>query len=123
METTHVEVPADRRASGRTTAAIGVAVAAVALVFAFNATDAHSTWFGVFKLIHVSGAVFWVGGGILLTVLALRAERAGDPNEMATITRQAAFVGERPQTTSATRTRSRACRSHGSSRPRRSASG
>ena len=95
METTRVGVPAGRRGSGAVTAAVGVAVAALAIVFAFNATDAHSTWFGVFKLVHVGGAVFWVGGGVLLTVLALRAERAGDPDEMATIARQAMFVGER----------------------------
>jgi uncharacterized membrane protein len=97
METPHItEAPADSRVSSNTlTAAIGLVVAAVALVFAFNATDAHSTWFGVFKLIHVSVAVFWIGGGLLLTALALKAERAGEPEEMATIARQAAFVGER----------------------------
>ena len=46
-------------------------------------------------LIHVSVAVFWVGGGLLLTVLALRAERAKSPEEMAHIARQAVFAGER----------------------------
>jgi len=45
--------------------------------------------------VHVTGAVLWVGGGLTLTILALRAERARDPQEMATIARQAAFVGER----------------------------
>jgi uncharacterized membrane protein len=95
MDTSHVEAPADRRSSGLATAAIAAAVAAVALVFAFNATDAHSSWFAVFKTIHVSVAVFWVGGGILLTALAMRAELAGDADELATIARQAAFVGER----------------------------
>jgi uncharacterized membrane protein len=34
-------------------------------------------------------------GGLLLTVLGLRAERAQDPNEMATLARQAAFAGEK----------------------------
>jgi uncharacterized membrane protein len=77
------------------TAAIGLVVAAVGVVFAFHATDAATHWFALFKLIHVSVAVFWVGGGLMLTVLALRAERADDPDELATIARQAAFVGER----------------------------
>ena len=40
-------------------------------------------------------AVFWVGGGLLLTILGLRAERSTDPMEMATLARQAAFAGER----------------------------
>jgi uncharacterized membrane protein len=96
METSQTaEVPADRRASSYITAAIGLAVVVGGILFAFNATDASSHWFALFKLIHVSVAVFWVGGGILLTVLALRAERSGSPEELATIARQAAFVGER----------------------------
>jgi len=96
MDTPHaVEAPAARRASGPLTVAIGVAVAAVALAFALDATDAHSHWFAVFKLIHVLVAVFWVGGGLMLTLLALRAERSGEPAELATIAKQAAFVGER----------------------------
>jgi uncharacterized membrane protein len=96
METPHAtEAPAESRSSAPVTVAIGIAVAAVAVVFAFNATDASSHWFALFKLIHVSVAVFWVGGGILLTVLALRAERSGNAHELATIARQAAFVGEK----------------------------
>jgi uncharacterized membrane protein len=95
METTHVEAPAAGNASAKTTAAIGLAVAAVGLVFALNTTDAPSHWFAVFKLIHVGVAVFWVGGGIALTVLALKAERSGTPDDMATIAKQAAFIGER----------------------------
>ena len=71
METTHtVEAPATR-ASTWLTVLVGACVAAVALAFALNATDAHSHVFAVFKLIHVGVAVFWVGGGVLLTVLAM----------------------------------------------------
>jgi uncharacterized membrane protein len=40
-------------------------------------------------------AVFWVGGGLTLTVLGLRAESLDDPREIATLARQAAFVGEK----------------------------
>jgi uncharacterized membrane protein len=90
------EAPADRRlSSGMVTAAIGAVVAVVGIVFAFNATDAPTHWFALFKLIHVSVAVFWVGGGLAITVLALRAERSRKPEEMATIAGQAAFIGER----------------------------
>ncbi len=77
------------------TPAIGFAVVAVGLLFAFKATDISTTWFGIFKLVHVGVAVFWVGGGLLLTVLAMRAERADDPEEIAAIARQATFAGEK----------------------------
>ena len=96
MDTTPLaEVPRPNRSSSWVTAVVAVALVAVALTFALNATDASSNWFAVFKLIHVSVAVFWVGGGLLLTVLAMRAERAGSPEEIATIARQAAYAGEK----------------------------
>jgi uncharacterized membrane protein len=97
MDTTPVtDVPRDDSSASRwITVGVGLAVAAVGLVFALNTSDAPSHWFAVFKLIHVSVAVFWVGGGLTLTALALWAETKNDPEEMATIARQAAFVGER----------------------------
>jgi uncharacterized membrane protein len=94
METTS-SVQAPERARGWVTPAIALAVVGLGLLFAFKATDASTTWFGVFKLIHVAVAVFWVGGGILLTALAIRAEGADSPEELATIARQATFVGEK----------------------------
>jgi uncharacterized membrane protein len=97
METPHAtEPPAERGLpSGPVTAAIGLAVAIVALIFLFNTSAYPSHWYFLFKLVHVTGAVIWVGGGTTLTILAMRAERSSDPLEMATIARQAAFVGER----------------------------
>ncbi len=96
METTSAQTPArDTGVSTWITIGVGLAVAAVALVFALNATDAHSGWYAVFKLVHVGTAIFWVGGGMLLTALGLRAERSDDPREIATIAQQAAFAGER----------------------------
>jgi uncharacterized membrane protein len=96
METTPAtEVPRDSRASTWVTVAVAAAVLALGLTFALNTTDAPSHWFAVFKWIHVSVAVFWVGGGLLLTVLAMRAERAGSPEELLSIARQAAFAGEK----------------------------
>ncbi len=94
MDTTSHAQPAGR--PNWITPAILLALIGVGLLFAFKATDAnHSTWFGIFKLIHVSVAVFWVGGGLLLTALAIRAQRSDDPGELATIARQATFVGEK----------------------------
>ena len=94
METTS-PVQVTERGRSWITPAIGLAVLAVGLLFAFEATDARTTWFGVFKLIHVGVAVFWVGGGLLLTALALRAERSKDPDDLVTVARQATFVGQR----------------------------
>ena len=94
METTSA-AQAPERGRSWTTPAIGLAVVAIGLLFAFKATDAGTTWFGVFKLVHVGVAVFWVGGGLLLTALAVRAERSDEPEELATIARQATFVGEK----------------------------
>jgi uncharacterized membrane protein len=95
METSHSAASADRRLSNTVTALIGLAVAIVAIVFIFHTNVFTSHWYAFFKVVHVAGAVFWVGGGLTLTVLALRAERRSDPAEMAMIARQAAFVGER----------------------------
>ena len=97
MDTTPI-TDAPRSDSGLSrwiTVGVGLAVAAVGLIFALNTTDAPSHWFAVFKIIHVGLAVFWVGGGLTLTVLALWAQTKDDPEEMATIARQAAWIGER----------------------------
>ena len=95
MDTPHpAEAAADRRASNTVTVVVGLAVLALGLVFVFN-SNLFSDWYAFFKWVHVSGAVLWVGGGLTLTILALRAERSSDPTEMALIARQAAFVGER----------------------------
>jgi uncharacterized membrane protein len=87
--------PADRRLSNIVTALVGLAVAIVAIVFVLETNVFTSHWYALFKVVHVTLAVFWVGGGLTLTVYALRAERASDPAEMAMVARQAAFVGER----------------------------
>ena len=94
MESTSAVQVAERGRSWITTA-VGLALVGAFLLFAFKATDTSTTWFGIFKLVHVAVAVFWVGGGVLLTALAIRAERADDPEQLATIARQATFVGEK----------------------------
>ena len=44
---------------------------------------------------HVILAVVWVGGGVLLTILAIRAQRESDPRAVVTVAQQAAFAGEK----------------------------
>jgi uncharacterized membrane protein len=80
--------------SRQLTAAIGLTVAVVALVFALESAW-YGNWYAIFRVVHVSVAVFWVGGGILLTVLGLKAEMSDDPNEIALLARWAAWTGER----------------------------
>ncbi len=94
METTSSTAPAARGMSARVTIGVGVAVVFFAILFAFNSAW-YGHWYALFRVIHIVMAVFWVGGGLLLTILGLRAERSTDPMEMATLARQAAFAGER----------------------------
>jgi uncharacterized membrane protein len=94
MEQTSSTTPAARSTSARLTIGVGLAVVFFAVLFAFNSAW-YLHWYAFFRVIHVVLAVFWVGGGLTLTVLGLRAERSTDPTEMATLARQAAFMGER----------------------------
>ena len=92
METTSSAAPAAESRSGPLTAVLGLIVLAVGLLFAISA---YGSWYPVFKWAHVTLAVFWVGGGLTLTILGLRAERSNDPRKIATLAGQAAFVGEK----------------------------
>jgi uncharacterized membrane protein len=68
----------------------------VTAIFAFSSSAfVPNNWYALFKSVHVLFAVVWIGGGALLTILALAAERKEDPMEMVTVARQAAFVGEK----------------------------
>src|SRR5580765_6170688 len=96
MDTPHpAEAAPDRRASNAVTATVGLAVVALALVFVFNTNVFTSDWYAFFKWVDVTRAVLWVGGGLALTILALKAERSAEPAEEATVASQAALVGER----------------------------
>ena len=78
------------RSSFLPTVLIAAAFLVVAAVFC-----ASSSWYFTFKAVHVGFAVIWIGGGFLLTVLGLIAERQNDPQQMAVVARQAAMVGEK----------------------------
>jgi uncharacterized membrane protein len=93
-----MQTPASETAGGRRsiplTPALGLGVLIASVVFAFDSAW-YTHWYALFRVVHVMLAVIWVGGAVLITVLALRAERARDADELATIARQAAFAGER----------------------------
>lgn len=88
--------PPPSRSGGALTVALLLIVVVVGLVFAFSSSVfLPNNWFSLFKAIHVTLAVVWVGGGVLLVILALLAERTDDPNQLVTVAHQAAFAGER----------------------------
>jgi uncharacterized membrane protein len=89
METTAATTSA--RTSLLPTGLIVLAVLIVSAIFCISA----SSWYLTFKAVHVGFAVIWVGGGVLLTILGIVAERSNDPLQRAAIARQAATVGEK----------------------------
>src|SRR6476469_248425 len=91
---TSASVPDDER-SGNLTYALLAIVLVVGAIFALNSSAVPDHWYGLFKAIHVTSAVLWVGGGIMLTILAIVAERSNDPLQIANVARQAATVGEK----------------------------
>jgi uncharacterized membrane protein len=95
MDTTSSAAPAAQSRSAPLTVALGLLVVGIGLLFAFESGWGMDNWYSIFKWVHVSVAVFWVGGGLLLTVLGLRAERSTDPREIVTLAQQAAFTGEK----------------------------
>ena len=88
--------PAKSRPGDALTLAILLIVVVVGIVFAFSSSlFLPNSWYSLFKAVHVTFTVIWVGGGILLVILAVRAERANNHDELASIARQAMFAGER----------------------------
>jgi uncharacterized membrane protein len=96
MDTPAADSVPDRTQDRNLTIGVAVAVLVIAVIFSFSGSYfLPNNWYSLFKAIHVAVAVFWVGGGLLLVTLAFRAQRMNDPNEVVTIARQAAFVGEK----------------------------
>jgi uncharacterized membrane protein len=95
METSAAVASADERRSGALTYLLIAAIALIGAIFAFNSTAVPNHWYGLFKAIHVTFAVLWVGGGTMITILAIVAERSNDPLQIANVSRQAATVGEK----------------------------
>jgi uncharacterized membrane protein len=85
---------ADNQRSKQITIGLGLLVLVLGIVFALKSSY-YTNWYALFRVTHVVMAVFWVGGGLLLTILGLRAERQDDPRELSMLANQAAFVGER----------------------------
>lgn len=83
--------PPARSGSLVPTALIFGAFLVFAIVFAISA----GSWYATFMAVHVLFVVIWIGGGALLTVFGIMAERSGDSGQVAQIAKMAAFAGER----------------------------
>ncbi len=95
MDTPSEGSVAAERGSGAITYALLTAVVVVSAIFAVSTNALPNHWYSAFKTVHVVFAVAWVGGGVLLTILALRAQRESEPTGLVTVARQAAFAGEK----------------------------
>ena len=96
MDTPASGSTADARGSNNLTYGILAGVVVVGLIFAFSGSAVlPNDWYALFKAVHVLFAVIWVGGGVLLTILAIRAQTTRDPDAIITVAKQAAFTGER----------------------------
>jgi uncharacterized membrane protein len=90
VETAAGPTPALRRSVVLSTALVAIGFAVGAVVLASSAG-----WYLVFKTLHVFFAFVWIGGGLLMTLLGVKAELSKDPEERVWIARQGAFVSGR----------------------------
>lgn len=95
MDTPATTASAGERSSGALTFALLAIVLVVAAFFVVESSALPDHWYAAFKAVHVIFAVLWVGGGALLTILALAAERSDDPMQLVGVARHAAFAGEK----------------------------
>jgi uncharacterized membrane protein len=87
-----VAAPAEAR---RRTSLIVTAVLAAVLVGVFILFATQTQWYFVFKMLHVSAAVVWVGGGLFITICALLAELTDDDDQLLAIGHWAETVAGR----------------------------
>lgn len=94
-QSTQADAQASAETSARSFASIyatGVGLAGLAVFIVFLA---NTDWYGVFKVIHVLGALVWLGGASALTLTGIRAERANDKAQIMVIAKQAEWLGTR----------------------------
>ena len=90
MDTTDAGSLSQQRPSLLPTALIGAGFLLVAVIFVWS-----SSWYLTFKTVHVLFAAIWVGGGTMLTILGILAERQNDPVEKAKLAFRAGQLGEK----------------------------
>jgi uncharacterized membrane protein len=96
MDTPAEGSAAPARGNQNLTYVVLAVVAVVGIVFAFSGSSIlFNDWYSLFKAIHVTFAVIWVGGGFAIMINAIRAQRTWDPKQVVTVAQQAAFLGEK----------------------------
>jgi len=96
MDTPAEGSAAAARANNNLTYLVLAGVAVVGIIFAFSGSALlPNNWYSLFKAIHVTLAVVWVGGGVSIMINGIRAQRTSDTKAIATIAQQAAFLGEK----------------------------
>jgi uncharacterized membrane protein len=96
MDTPATGSAASSRGTNNLTIAILAAVVVIGVIFAFSSSTAvPNNWYSLFKAGHVLFAVIWVGGGVSIMIHAIRAHRTYNPEDIVTIAKQAAFMGEK----------------------------
>jgi uncharacterized membrane protein len=96
MDTPATQAAAPGRGSNALNLLLLGLVVVVGAIFAFSAgVVLPNHWYAVFKAIHVTFAVVWIGGGVLLTINGLRAQRENDAGKVVIVAQQAAFAGEK----------------------------
>jgi uncharacterized membrane protein len=96
MDTPATGSAAQSRGTNNLTIALLAAVMVIGVIFAFSGSAAvPNDWYALFKAGHVLFAVIWVGGGVSIMIHAIRAQRTYNPEDIVTIAKQAAFMGEK----------------------------
>jgi uncharacterized membrane protein len=96
MDTPATGSAAQSRGTSNLTYALLAGVVIVGVIFAFSGSSTlPNNWYALFKAVHVLFAVIWVGGGVSIMINAIRAQRTYDPEDIVTIAKQAAFMGEK----------------------------
>jgi uncharacterized membrane protein len=96
MDTPAQGVAAANRGSNNLTYLLVAIVVVVGAIFAFSGSALlPNNWYSLFKAVHVTVAVIWIGGGVLLTINGIRAQRQSDPTKMMVVVQQAIFAGEK----------------------------
>jgi uncharacterized membrane protein len=96
MDTPAEGSAAPARGNQNLTYALLGGVVVVGIIFAFSGSAVlPNNWYSLFKAIHVTFAVIWVGGGFSIMINAIRAQRTWDPKQVVTVAQQAAFLGEK----------------------------
>ncbi|HST14052.1 MAG TPA: DUF2269 family protein [Gaiellaceae bacterium] len=96
MDTPATGSAAPGRGTSNLTYGILAGVAIVGVIFAFSGSAfMPNNWYSLFKAVHVLGAVIWVGGGVSIMIHAIRGQRAYKPEDIVTVAKQAAFMGEK----------------------------